>query len=165
MLKRLLGISNGLRGIDETSRKRKRLNEAEIALRHEEIATSDAPPHCCRLGLRSPAQIVLWHHSRVAFAHTLLRHLLHFTPATPCTKGTNASDVAARVSQPCQRVRRRASLGQGWGSVRDQQGSPSSRRVDIRAFNTLLSTFSAMPGGPKGSTPSGNEVYGRHLTV
>ena len=138
------------------------------------------PPHCCRLGSRSPLLGLCCGTTVVRHSHTpscgifFTSHL-----ATPCTKGTNASDVAARVSQPCQQVRRRASLGQGWGSVRDQQGSPSSRRDNIRAFNFLLSTFSATPGGPKGSTPSGNAgelpgnevygrmtaVYGRHLTV
>jgi hypothetical protein len=70
-------------GIDETSRKKKRLNEAEIAdAKSQSLAVLPPGVAFALLALH------LWHHGRAAaFAHTLLRHLLNFAPGYPLHQG------------------------------------------------------------------------------
>ena len=167
----------GYQGIDETSRKKNRLNEAEIAFRRrrEEIATSGAPQNdCCRLGLRSP--LFGLHCSLLCGTTVVRRSHVRTHPLAACSRLRTWPPLVPRA--PTRRASRPGSLnlasgfdagaapGQGWCSV--HEGSPLSRRVNIRS----MSAFSATPGSPKGSTPSGNagelpgnEVYGRHLTA
>ena len=82
-------VPTGNRGIDETSRRKKRPNEAEIALRCEEPLPSLVPllpPGLCL------DCIVQWHHSRAALqrSHTPSCGIFSTSHlATPCTKGTN----------------------------------------------------------------------------